>query len=321
LRTEVGTDIQKAISILESGGLVAIPTETVYGLAANALNPEAVAKIFEVKQRPTFNPLITHLKNSGELQQYASEIPADAILLADAFMPGALTLLLPKKPIIPNLTTSGLPTAAFRVPNHPLTLQLLEQLDFPLAAPSANPFGYISPTTAEHVLQQLGSKIPYILDGGACQGGLESTIVGFEKGKVIVYRIGLVSVEEIAFVLEKEVIVKDKSVKIVAPGMLPFHYAPLKPMILYDSILELNTVEEDTAYLLFDEFIQFIPSEQQFLLSPSGDLKEAAKNLYSFLHHLDNSRFSKITAFRVPDIGIGKAINERLEKASKRNDG
>ncbi len=318
MKTEIGTDIQKAAAILRSGGLVAIPTETVYGLAANALDENAVKQIFEAKNRPSFNPLITHLKDSKELSKYAMNIPDEALRLAEVFMPGSLTLLLPKKERIPDVTTSGLPTAAFRVPNHPLTLQLLNELDFPLAAPSANPFGYISPTTARHVFQQLEGKIPYILDGGACEGGIESTIVGFEQDKVIVYRIGLVSVDEIAFVTEKEVEIRDKSTKIVAPGMLSYHYAPLKPLFLFKDFSEIAIPFEQTGFILFNEYLSEIPLENQYLMSASGDLKEAARNLYALLHQLDNSTFTKIIAFRVPDIGIGKAINERLEKASKR---
>jgi L-threonylcarbamoyladenylate synthase len=187
---QIETDIEKAKALLESGELVAIPTETVYGLAGNALNPDAVAKIFSVKNRPSFDPLIIHTDSLEKVRKFTLDIPAPLDRLAAHFWPGPLTLLLPKKPIVPDLVTSGLDTVAVRIPQHTLTLSLLEALDFPLAAPSANPFGYISPTTAAHVQDQLGDKIPYILDGGPSQVGLESTIVGLENGEVVVYRLG-----------------------------------------------------------------------------------------------------------------------------------
>ena len=186
----IGTALSTAIELLRRDEVVAIPTETVYGLAGNALYPKAIASIFEIKNRPRFDPLIVHASSVERLSQYANAFPEAARRLADQFMPGPLTLLLDKAAIIPDLVTAGSPRVALRVPNHPLTLSLLQQLDFPLAAPSANPFGYISPTTAQHVADQLGSQIPYILDGGPCQVGVESTIVGFEDGQAVVYRKG-----------------------------------------------------------------------------------------------------------------------------------
>ena len=200
---EIGKDIQKAKDFLEKDELVAIPTETVYGLAANALNPIAVAKIFEAKERPTFDPLIVHTHSLQEVYKFVTNIHPALLKLAEAFWPGPLTLLLPKKEIIPSLVTSGLDRVGVRVPNHSLTLDLLSQLNFPLAAPSANPFGYISPTTAMHVEKQLGTKIPYILDGGSCEVGLESTIVGEENGEIIIYRLGGLSVDEIETIVGK----------------------------------------------------------------------------------------------------------------------
>ncbi|MES2733756.1 MAG: L-threonylcarbamoyladenylate synthase, partial [Bacteroidota bacterium] len=185
----IGTNISHAIDLLQQGEVVAIPTETVYGLAGNALNTKAVARIFSVKNRPTFDPLIIHTNSLEKVLQFVDEMPAQAKTLAQACWPGPLTLLLPRKDSIPDLVTSGLDTVAVRIPNHSLTLSLLEALEFPLAAPSANPFGYISPTTAEHVYNQLGKKIPYILDGGPCLVGIESTIVGFEDGEPTIYRL------------------------------------------------------------------------------------------------------------------------------------
>ena len=198
---EIGTDILKAKNLLEHGELVAIPTETVYGLAGNALNASAVAKIFSVKNRPAFDPLIVHVPNVNAVYEYVAEIPEKAYALAQRFWPGPLTLLLQKKSIIPDLVTAGLETVGVRCPDHPLTQDLLKILSFPLAAPSANPFGYVSPTTPAHVDEQLGDKIKYILDGGKCEVGIESTIVGMENGEVVVYRMGGLSTEEIESVV------------------------------------------------------------------------------------------------------------------------
>ncbi|MFZ4635519.1 MAG: L-threonylcarbamoyladenylate synthase, partial [Saprospiraceae bacterium] len=188
--TKIGSDLSRAVHLLNDGYLVGIPTETVYGLAGNALNPAAVASIFEAKNRPSFDPLIVHISDATELTRYALTLPEAARRLASLFWPGPLTLLLPRRAVIPDLVTSGLDRVALRVPAHEMALQLLQALDFPLAAPSANPFGYVSPTTAQHVVDQLGGRIPYVLDGGACAVGLESTIVGFEADGVVVYRLG-----------------------------------------------------------------------------------------------------------------------------------
>jgi L-threonylcarbamoyladenylate synthase len=179
----IGKDLARAIALLQAEEVVAIPTETVYGLAGNAFSPKAVSTIFAVKNRPSFDPLIVHTNEFGRAAAFTAEIPELAYELAARFMPGPLTILLPKAAVIPDIVTAGLPAVAVRVPRHPLAQELLRRLDFPLAAPSANPFGYISPTAAEHVEQQLGGLIPYILDGGPCQVGLESTIIGFENGQ------------------------------------------------------------------------------------------------------------------------------------------
>ena len=189
---EIGKDIEKSAALLASGELVAIPTETVYGLAGNALDEKAVVQIFKSKNRPRFDPLIVHVAGIDQVYNYVESIPEELKALAEAFWPGPLTLLLTKKSIIPDLVTSGLGKVGVRVPNHALTLSLLERLDFPLAAPSANPFGYISPTSASHVQDHLGDKLAYILDGGHCEVGLESTIVGMEEGQVIIYRLGVI---------------------------------------------------------------------------------------------------------------------------------
>jgi L-threonylcarbamoyladenylate synthase len=225
-----GTELNVAKEFLIKGELVAIPTETVYGLAGNALNEKAVLSIFEVKNRPAFDPLIIHTDSIDKVKEYVSVFPEKAQRLAEQFWPGPLTLLLPKKQIIPDLVTSGLDTVAVRIPKHPQLLELLAELSFPLAAPSANPFGYISPTNAEHVNQQLGDKIPYILDGGECEVGIESTIIGFEADDTVVYRLGGLAVEDIEKLVGPVMLMPHSTSDPKAPGMLKSHYAPRKPL-------------------------------------------------------------------------------------------
>lgn len=313
---ETGTDVKMAKVFLEKGNLVAIPTETVYGLAANALDVTAVAKIFEAKQRPTFDPLIVHTHGLNEVFQFVDFIPESLLKLAEIYWPGPLTLLLPKKTIIPDLVTSGLERVGVRVPNHPLTLKLLKELDFPLAAPSANPFGYISPTTALHVQKQLGDKISYILDGGACQVGLESTIVGEENGEIVVYRLGGLSIDDIEKVVGKVSVQLNQSSNPKAPGQLKSHYAPKKPVIIGD----LNQLEKQYADKKIGAIV-FGPhsvGENVIVknLSISKNFNEAAGNLFSFLRDLDEAEVDVIITPLVPEIGLGLAINDRLRRAA-----
>ncbi|MCE7066015.1 L-threonylcarbamoyladenylate synthase [Dyadobacter sp. CY326] len=312
----IGHDIDIAKEFLLKGELVAIPTETVYGLAGNALNDSAVISIFEVKNRPSFDPLIIHTDSLEKVENYVSEFPEKAKLLANKFWPGPLTLLLPKKQIIPDLVTSGLNNVAVRVPNHPLLLALLRSLPFPIAAPSANPFGYISPTNAQHVNAQLGDKIPYILDGGESDVGIESTILGFENGEAIVYRLGGLAIEDIENVIGKVQLMPHSSSNPKAPGMLKSHYAPRKP--LYLEKRETFSVNEDklTGYLVFDQYIEGIDLKYQRILSKSGDTKEAAHNLFAYLRELDASPVEQIRAEHVPMHGLGPAINDRLQRAA-----
>jgi L-threonylcarbamoyladenylate synthase len=223
----INTDISKAKEILQKNGLVAIPTETVYGLAGNAFSDIAIKKIFELKKRPFYNPLIVHLKAASSIFDVASEIPESAFILAEKFWPGPLTLVLNKKDHISDLISAGKKTVAVRVPKHPLTLALLDQLDFPLAAPSANPFGSISPTSAAHVFNYFGKKIEVILDGGECEKGLESTIIGFENAHPILYRHGSISLEEIKKITGKLGIRTKNDSSPNSPGMLSRHYAPM----------------------------------------------------------------------------------------------
>ncbi|NVK51203.1 MAG: threonylcarbamoyl-AMP synthase, partial [Cyclobacteriaceae bacterium] len=215
----IGQDIEKAKEFLEAGQLVGIPTETVYGLAGNALNVDAVAKIFQTKNRPSFDPLIVHTDSIEKVNSFVADIPEILQRLAKEFWPGPLTLLLEKKSIIPDLVTAGLNRVAVRMPKHPLTLKLLKELSFPLAAPSANPFGYISPTKAVHVAQQLGEQIPYILDGGSCEVGLESTIVGMEDEKVTIYRLGGLDLNLITELVGEVEIKSHSSSNQASPGL------------------------------------------------------------------------------------------------------
>ena len=311
---EIGKDINKAKQLLQEGQLVAIPTETVYGLAANALDAHAVTQIFKAKNRPEFDPLIIHVPSIDRVSRYAENFPPIARKLAEAFWPGPLTIVLERKKIIPDLVTSGLATVGIRCPDHPMTRELLNAMDFPLAAPSANPFGYISPTTPAHVQEQLGSQISYILDGGACEVGIESTIVGFEGGQGIVLRRGGLKVEEIESVIGKVSLAINASSNPKAPGQLHSHYAPRKKLLIGDlALLIKEHAHHNPGVLAFRQDYKFPIQE---VLSPSGDIGEAARNLFSALRKLDNSPCDFIIAEYVPDTGLGKAINDRLKRAA-----
>lgn len=313
---ETGTDISRAKKLLEAGELVAIPTETVYGLAANAFDDQAALRIFEVKRRPSFDPLIVHTSSLDRIGDFVKDVPEVAYKLAEAFWPGPLTLLLPKKEKVPDLVTSGLPRVAIRIPRHALTLQLLEELDFPLAAPSANPFGYISPTTARHVEEQLGEQIPYILDGGPCQVGVESTIIGFEGRKTIIYRLGGMSVEELTPYCSELVQMPHSSSNPQAPGQLKSHYAPRIPVTIGNLTDLLTRYDKNEVAVL--SFRDHYPEVREFILSPAGDLEEAAQNLFKALRELDKMPVKHILAEEVPDYGLGRAINDRLARAAAR---
>lgn len=317
--SKTGTDITYAADLLRKGEVVGIPTETVYGLAGNALDEEAVLTIFEVKKRPHFDPLIIHVSSLENLEKYVLSIPDTLRALAAHFMPGPLTLLLEKRNIIPDLVTAGSPMVAVRIPAHPVTKKLLEMLDFPLAAPSANPFGYISPTTASHVADQLGDSLPYILDGGPCRVGLESTIVGIENGKITVFRKGGLELEAIREFSGQEIIVREhSSSQPEAPGMLTLHYAPVTPFFLLDKKEEWDALQDNPGYcyLRFSAALKHIPMERQWILSPEGNMHEAARNLFRSMRELDEPGCNVIYAEKMPDKGLGTAINDRLKRAS-----
>lgn len=308
----IGTDMDKALSLLQHDELVAIPTETVYGLAGNALSIAAVAKIFSVKERPQFDPLIVHVPDLEKAKEYVVEIPEAAKKLADKFWPGPLTLLLKKKSIIPDLVTAGLDTVGVRCPDHDLTRQLLKQLPFPLAAPSANPFGYVSPTKPEHVNEQLGDKIQYILDGGACPVGIESTIIGFENDTPVVYRLGGLSLEDIEKTIGPVTLMTHSTSNPKAPGQLQSHYAPRKKVIL-GSIEALLKTYNNAGVLSFQKDFKV---SNQIILSPSGKPEEAAQNLFGALRAFDKMKVDVVLTELVPDQGLGRAINDRLRRAA-----
>ena len=314
----IGQNIDIAATLLKKGEAVAIPTETVYGLAANALVEKAVAKIYHIKQRPTFDPLIVHISSFDKAGEYVEHIPEKIQLLIEKFTPGPITFLLKKKDTISDLVTAGSPYVAVRVPSHPMTIDLLSKLDFPLAAPSANPFGYISPTSAQHVADQLGSKVYYILDGGECKVGLESTIVGInEDGKMEIFRKGGISVESIKNTVG-DVVIKDISTSNPeAPGMLSSHYAPKIPVILGDLITLCDGAHHDrTGVISFKSFIPNISTKHQIVLSPSGNFMDAARNLFAGMRYLDTCDLDVIYTELLPEEDLRVAINDRLRRAS-----
>jgi L-threonylcarbamoyladenylate synthase len=316
VKTVISTDRTAAVELLRRGEIVALPTETVYGLAADALNPIAVAKIFEAKERPRFDPLIVHLPNRDWLERIASLPMRDRKLilkLAEKFWPGPFTMVLPKHEIVPGIVTAGLDTVAVRISAHPVFGEVVRGLDKPLAAPSANRFGKISPTTAQHVFDELNGHIPLIIDAGPTTHGIESTIVRVENDKINILRRGPITSEqlsdfgEVGTAYERE--------EISAPGQLPSHYAPETPLRLVD---DLNSFESNQRCVL----LAWTPikNDERFLairnLSESHDLREAAANLFRYLRELDALDVDLMVAERVPSEGLGAAIMDRLTRAA-----
>ena len=327
MNTLLGTNSAHAAALLRAGQLVAIPTETVYGLAGHGLREDSLRRIFDVKGRPLTNPLILHFAGVEQLPGSVrfDAVPAAAHRLLAAFSPGPLTLLLPREPaVVPDLVTAGLPDVAVRIPAHPLVQELLQQLDFPLAAPSANPFGYISPTQPGHVLGQLGGQIPYVLDGGACQAGIESTVVGFgPAGEPVVYRPGAIPLELLQAVVPTTRLrtAAEKAKPAASPGLLAYHYSPRTPLQLFGPGQAALPAFDPatTGAITLREPLPNLPTAQQVVLSPGrGDLAEAAHGLYAALHHLDALGLQLLLAERLPNTGLGTALNERLEKAAAR---
>ena len=313
----IGTDVDKAAKLLLEGKLVAIPTETVYGLAANALDEKAVLRIFEVKQRPFFDPLIVHVHSLEQALEFAEISDERLMALARRYWPGPLTLLLPKKDNIPPIVTSGLPRVGVRVPAHQLTLQLLRKVNVPLAAPSANPFGYISPTLATHVEKQLGDQVSYILDGGNCSVGIESTIAGVENGVLTIYRLGGLAVEAIEKIAGRAMLQINASSDPSSPGQLTQHYAPRKRLLLGKVGQRLSEHKDKKVALITFGATSFShPDLITLNLSPAGDISQAALNLFRMLREADESDADLIIAEHVPQHGLGAAINDRLSRAS-----
>jgi len=309
--------ILQAAATIKRGGIVAFPTETVYGLGADAFNPLSVARIFEVKKRPYFDPLIVHVAKPADVERLIREIPSNAKKLIERIWPGPLTVVLLKKENVPDIVTAGLPTVGIRMPNHSMALSLIEKADCPIAAPSANPFGYLSPTTAEHVREQLGDQIDLILDGGPCPVGVESTIVSFSEGKPRLLRSGGASLEEIESIIGRVEISPIEEGRPSAPGMLPKHYAPRTPIVLDWSKKELDSYRgKKIGLLAFQEPKNFSKFHQVEVLSKKGDFREAAANLFSAIRRLDALNLDLILAEAVPEVGLGRAIMDRLRRAS-----
>jgi L-threonylcarbamoyladenylate synthase len=311
-------NIRKGAEILKNGGLVAFPTETVYGLGGNALNPESVAKIFAAKQRPSFDPLISHIAEEETLDRIC-RVPSKYHDILTRVWPGSLTIIVPKKDIVPDLVTSGLDTMAVRMPDHPVALELIKASTGVVAAPSANPFGYLSPTRAEHVEKQLGSKIDMILDGGSCRVGVESTVLDLTQGIPQVLRPGGYSVEELETIFGEVRVLNRKVVTPTAPGQMEMHYSPRAVLHIVDSPKDVGqSLRSGAAYVGFrsDEALNTDGFEKVEYLSRDGNYIQAAARLFEILHKLDHSGVRTIYAQRVPEEGLGRAVMDRIYKAS-----
>jgi L-threonylcarbamoyladenylate synthase len=308
-------NIQRAVNELKSGSLVAFPTETVYGLGADGLNKIAVSKIFEAKERPSFNPLILHISSIEMLNSVADYSRNKINLLIDKFWPGPLTLILKKKDIVPYIVTAGLDTVAVRMPKSNIALELIKQLGKPIAAPSANTFSKLSPTKAEHVAKQLGKKVNIILDGGSCDVGVESTIIEVNDNSQFLLRPGGITKEEIESVIG-ELQTKSGEANVPnSPGQLHVHYAPNIPLLFYDEEKVSSVNNQKLGGIFFSE----IKNKEYFkvtkVLSPDGDFREAASNLFAYLHEFENLDLDMIIVEPIEKKGLGIAIMDRLTKA------
>jgi L-threonylcarbamoyladenylate synthase len=321
LSTSEPASIRLAAGIIRTGGLVAFPTETVYGLGCDAMNPAAAAKIFEAKQRPQFDPLIVHIADRSQLDTVAILQSPVAQRLMDEFWPGPLTLVLPKQSAVPDLVTAGLPTVAVRMPSHPVAHALICEAGTPIAAPSANPFGYVSPTTARHVFDGLGRTVDLILDGGPCSVGIESTVVSLIGPQPALLRPGSITLEQLTVVIGPVDGPSGNNDRPVAPGQLTRHYATLTPLTILASAgtQAVPSPEERVSLLLIS------PSniiEHRFaaveVLSPTGDLREAARNLFAALRRLDALCLDRIYAEPCHETGLGRAIMDRLRRCAAR---
>ena len=309
------TSVSEAARLLKEGEVVAIPTETVYGLAGNAFEPKALAKIFAAKERPTFDPLIVHIADIAQLTDIAKDIPDSAYKLAEAYWPGPMTIILPKKDCIPDLCTSALPSVAVRFPSHPIAQAIIKESGLPLAAPSANLFKHVSPTTAEHVAAQLADRIAGIVDGGPCSVGVESSIISL-VGEPTVMRPGAITPEMFKAILG-EVKIKESTSKpgqpMLAPGQCDTHYRPQVPLY-YGEVPAGYALPEHTVRIAFGTQAGPIPATVN--LSATGDMVEATSKLYAYMHDLDDPKYDLILVDPIPNTGVGMALNDRLKRAS-----
>jgi L-threonylcarbamoyladenylate synthase len=336
--TDIDERIQEAAGIIRRGGVVAFPTETVYGLGADAFDAKAVARVFEVKRRPYFDPLILHVCEKDWLGDLAVDVPKSARMLIDALWPGPLTVVLPKKPAVPDIATSGLPGVALRLPSNEIARDLIRAAGVPVAAPSANLFGSVSPTAAEHVRAQLGGAVDMIIDGGECSVGIESTIVSFMGDRPTLLRPGGVALEDIEAVVGKLIIPNNDELVNQSPGRSGTHYATRTPLVRIGGVDEINSIGDDNSI----NTVRINPSKPiakigVIALSPAsipnpaalpptvvsieylsdtGDLREAACRLFAAMRRLDGAGVDAIAALPVPEFGLGLAINDRLSRAA-----
>lgn len=300
--TKIIKDVETAAEQILAGNVVALPTETVYGLGANALNPDAVLKVYEVKERPKFNPLIVHVCCVEDVEKYTRDIPEEIYKLMDKFSPGPITYILPRKEIVPDIVCAGLETVAIRIPSHELFNKVLKLTNLPISAPSANRFGSVSPTSAEDVLKELDGRIDYILDGGKCEIGIESTVVGYVNGGLEILRPGFISKEDIENVVGK-VEEEPTEKKVIAPGMIKHHYSPRTPLYITGAE-NLNKYESKDEVGILD-------------VNKYDNLKDLAVNLFSGMRELDEKGYDFIITSKVKNEGIGRAINDRIFRAAR----
>lgn len=300
--TKIIKDTETAAEQILAGNVVALPTETVYGLGANALNANAVLKVYEVKERPKFNPLIVHVSSVEDVEKYVEDIPEEIYKLMDKFSPGPITYILKRKDLIPDIVCAGLDTMAIRIPSHDLFNKVLKLTDLPISAPSANRFGRVSPTSAEDVMKELDGKIEYILDGGKCEIGIESTVVAYINDVLEILRPGFISKEDIEKVVGK---VKETETeeKIIAPGMIKHHYSPKTPLYITGAE-NLSKYESEKEVGILD-------------VNKYGDVKELAVNLFSDIRAMDEKGYDYIITSKVKNEGIGRAVNDRLFRAAR----
>jgi L-threonylcarbamoyladenylate synthase len=313
VRPADSASISVAAALIRAGGLVAFPTETVYGLGADAINPEAVARIFQAKRRPSFDPLIVHVSDRTMLPEVTEEVNPAALALIERFWPGPLTLVMTRGERVPGIVTAGLDTVAVRMPAHPVASALIAAAGTPIAAPSANRFGRLSPTSAQHVARQLGSEVDLILDGGATPHGVESTIVDTSDG-LRVLRHGAITIEALRAAGFEATDASGPTSHPSVPGQLPGHYAPATPLVL--------APPGEWGDLSRAAILGFTAAPDGCLvseiLSPTGDMVEAASHLFEALHHLDDAGAEVIYVEPVPETGLGRAIMDRLRRAAHR---